>query len=172
MGNAGFGDIRPVGQDDWPQLYSLIERQFMRKDEARLIESLQKDKLIVYALLIERNGDFNGAIFFSRIHLLHDGASYDALALGPIVVDHPWQGRGLGGTLIEHGHRDLAAAGEKIIFVLGEADYYRRFGYSVEAAKNYECPYAGPFFLGLRCSDEVPASGKLIYPEAFSRLSS
>lgn len=172
MESQSHGNIRPVSQDDWPQLYSLIERQFMRKDEARLIESLQKDKLIVYALLIERNSEFTGAIFFSRIRLLHEGVSYDALALGPIVVDHPWQGRGLGGMLIEQAHKDLASGGEKIVFVLGEADYYRRFGYSVEAAKDYECPYSGPFFLGLRCGDDVPASGKLIYPDAFARLSS
>ena len=172
MSNAGFGDIRPIGHDDWPQVYSLIERQFMRKDEARLIETLQQEKLIVYALLIERNGDFNGAIFFSRIHIRHNDQMHDALALGPIVVDHPWQGRGLGGTLIEHGHKDLAAAGEKIVFVLGEAEYYSRFGYSVEVAKNYQCPYTGPFFLCLKCSDDVPASGQLIYPKAFADLSS
>jgi putative acetyltransferase len=54
--------------------------------------------------------------------------------------------------------------------VLGDPGYYKKFGFSVEAAKVFDCVYAGPHFqaLELRGRPLQRERWKLIYPPAFA----
>ena len=52
-------------------------------------------------------------------------------------------------ALIEGALAIAQASGEELLFVLGEPDYYRRFGFSAEAAAPFASPYAGPYFMAL-----------------------
>ena len=53
---------------------------------------------------------------------------------------------------------------------LGEPDYYRRFGFSVEAAGAFASPYAGPYFQALMLAPDAPKAGRVSYPAAFDGL--
>jgi putative acetyltransferase len=83
-----------------------------------------------------------------------------------------FQGGGIGAGLIEAALGIARATGEEIVFVLGEPDYYRRFGFSAEAAAPFASPYAGPYFmaLALRPGFALPAAGEAAYARAFSDL--
>lgn len=74
-----------------------------------------------------------------------------ALLLGPIAVDPALQGSGLGSRLIRMTLSKAAAAGHRIVLLVGDAPYYQRFGFSRELTRALDFP--GPVdlnrFLGL-----------------------
>jgi len=55
-----------------------------------------------------------------------------------------------------------------LIFVLGDPNYYGRFGFSTDAAATFECAYAGPHFMALRLSLTAPSVGAVVYSGRFS----
>lgn len=63
-----------------------------------------------------------------------------ALLLGPIAVEPAQRGRGLGVALMEHGLAAARAAGHRIVVLVGDEDYYGRFGFSRARAADLDLP--------------------------------
>jgi putative acetyltransferase len=63
----------------------------------------------------------------------------------------------------------LKQRGEKLVFVLGDPNYYTRFGFDPQAATAFTSDYSGPYFMAYRL-EGAPASGTVRYPPAFARL--
>jgi putative acetyltransferase len=77
----------------------------------------------------------------------------------------------VGSSLVREAIRRAREEGWSAIFVLGNPDYYRRFGFEVDAAAGFSSPYAGPHFMMLSLSPRVcPTAGDLKYPPAFAAL--
>lgn len=79
------------------------------------------------------------------------GGSVPALLLGPIAVAPHWQGGGLGSKLIRMSLNKVAAAGHRVVLLVGDAPYYNRFGFTRDLTLPLSLP--GPVdldrFLGL-----------------------
>jgi len=79
------------------------------------------------------------------------GGTTPALLLGPIAVAPALQGTGLGSKLIRQTLNLAAAAGHRIVLLVGDAPYYERFGFSRAMTQALQFP--GPVdldrFLGL-----------------------
>ena len=75
-------------------------------------------------------GQTVGNIMYTRARILLDrGGERDVLCFGPLAVAPPFQGRGVGSALVERT-RDLARElGYAAILILGDPDYYSRFGF-------------------------------------------
>lgn len=170
MSKRNTGEIRQVEENDWPQIYTLIERVFMRKDEARFMRELKEKNDLVSVSVIDRNQEIIGLIAYSRLRISCENKIHDALVMAPFIMDPLWQGKGLGSELIRQSHAELIEAKEELVFVLGEESYYGRFGYTQATAAPYNGPYDGPFLLACKWSDNAPPSGELIYPEAFANV--
>ncbi len=169
-----IGSFRKVREEDWPQLYSLCERVLLRKDETHFLKKIKQDGDVAACYVLERNGEINAFILYSRVKIVDEqDESFieNAVVLGPIIVDTIWQGKGIGSKLIAHAHHKIRQEQECLAFVLGEEEYYARFGFSADLASSYKSPYSGPYLLGCKWSDDIPQSGKLIYPAAFAELS-
>jgi putative acetyltransferase len=56
--------------------------------------------------------------------------------------------------------------------VLGNPDYYKRFGFSPQTARRFESAYDGPAFQALELREGASQVGrwKLTYPPAFSAV--
>jgi putative acetyltransferase len=125
---------------------------------------LEKDRDILLELVAEQDGQIVGHILFYPIGVL---GKLGGAGLGPMCVD-PWvQREGIGSYLMQAGLQRMKDAGVPIVFVLGHENYYPRFGFSVEATKDFETPLKGPHFMAIRLRFGPPMSGKLIFPEAF-----
>jgi len=170
MHNVNKGVFRATKEEDWDQIYSFIDRIRMRKNETNFVRELKDKDEFVHTSVIDRNGDINGLVFYSRLKLMTDNVINNALVMAPFMVDPIWQGQGLGAELIRQSHAQLIEQKERLVFVLGEESYYGRFGYSRETASTYQGPYQGPFLLACKWSDEFPSTGNLIYPDAFTNL--
>ena len=83
------------------------------------------------------------------------------ISLAPVAVLPDRQRKGTARALIGAGHLRLKTLGEKIVFVLGDPDYYKRFGFSHELAKTFDCVYQGDYLQALRLSPDAPAAGEV-----------
>nr|WP_255596802.1 N-acetyltransferase [Cognatishimia sp. MH4019] len=70
-------------------------------------------------------GVLGGAIRFWPVRL----GDAEALLLGPIAVHPTRQGEGLGGLLMQDSLAAAAAAGWARVVLVGDAPYYRKFGF-------------------------------------------
>lgn len=61
--------------------------------------------------------------------VLVGSVAFEALLLGPIAVHPTRQGEGLGSMLINEGLERAAARGWRFIILVGDAQYYSRFGF-------------------------------------------
>ncbi len=158
--------VRGETRADQPAVYAVVAAAFARADEARLVEALRDAGDIELSLVAELDRRIIGHLALSRMT-----APLPALALAPVSVIPSRQGQGVGARLIGRAVGLARQAGWAAIFVLGDPEYYARFGFSVEAASGFSSPYAGPHFMALPLSDPLsPMTGALGHPPAFKAL--
>ena len=164
--------IRPAAPEDAAGIRAMHEAAFPTPLEADLVEALVRDGDAVVSLVAGRQSGIVGHVLLSRMQVTGDGRAFRALGLAPVGVLPGYQGAGIGSALIEAAVAIARATGEEIVFLLGEPDYYGRFGFSAAAAAPFASSYAGPFFLALALRPDfaVPAAGDAAYARAFADL--
>ena len=164
--------VRPAAPGDGAAIRNVHLAAFSTALEADLVDQLSADGDAVISLVVEDDGEVVGHILFSRMQAEGDGRQIEALGLAPVAVLPDRQREGFGGALIETGLAASEADGVKMVFVLGEPAYYRRFGFDPAAAKPFASPYAVPYFQAkvLNGMTEVPTEGRVDYAAAFAAL--
>lgn len=164
--------IRPAKPDDAKAIFALHCLTFPDDSEARLVEALVAEGDALVSLVAELNGTIVGHVMFSRMAVTGDGREMKAAGLAPVSTNPAHQERGIAAALIERGLNDLRALGVEISFVLGNPEYYARFGYSVIDALRFTSAYACPAFMVqmLDPATPMPKSGTADYAPAFARL--
>ncbi|MEA3012687.1 MAG: putative acetyltransferase [Sphingomonadales bacterium] len=162
--------LRPAEPSDAAAIRRVLMAAFPTAAEADLVEYLTRDGDAIVSLVAEREGEVIGHLLLSRMRV---SGAWRAVGLGPVGVIPGFRGGGIGAGLTEAALAIARATGEDLVFVLGEPDYYRRFGFSAETAAPFASPYAGPYFmaLALRPGVALPAAGEAAYARAFSDLS-
>jgi putative acetyltransferase len=161
--------IRPEELQDWPEIRALIEAAFGSNAEADLVQRLREDGDLVLSLAAD-DGNPMGHIAFSRL-ALPESSSIRACALAPLAVSPQRQRQGIGSALVREGLARLAQGGMDLVLVLGEPDYYGRFGFAPDSAKRLMTPYDGPHLQALALSETGEAAhGPAAYPCAFAEL--
>ncbi|AQS41000.1 MAG: Acetyltransferase, GNAT family [Candidatus Tokpelaia hoelldobleri] len=98
--------------------------------EAEIIEALRIAGALTLSLVAIEDGDVIGHIAFSPV--LVDGTNVGWYGLGPVSVQVNRQKNGIGSELVREGLQRLAQTGAKGCVVLGEPDYYKRFGFEAD----------------------------------------
>ena len=160
-------NLRDESSGDHEAIRKLHLTSFPGPGEAGLVDRLRKDGDAVISLVAIEGRALSGHVVFSKM-----AAPFRALGLGPVAVLPDWRRRGIAAALIQVGIKRAACEGWVGIFVLGDPNYYRRFGFESRHADGFESPYAGPHFMALPLnSDELPLrSGRLDYAPAFAAL--
>ena len=118
-----------VEQDkDWWEVEALYDLCFAPGREALSSYRLRDGVAPVAGLsLVARDpGDvLGGAIRYWPVHV----GRWDALLLGPVAVHPTRQGEGLGGLLIRESLALAHGLGWTRVMLVGDAPYYRRFGF-------------------------------------------
>lgn len=68
------------------------------------------------------------------------GGTTPALLLGPLVAAADRQGEGIGSRLMQEGLARAAAEGHRIVILVGDEPYYRRFGFTRALARRLKLP--------------------------------
>lgn len=115
-------------QDDWWEVEGLYDLCFAPGREALSSYRLRDGVAAVAELsLVARDldGIVAGAIRYWPVKI----GTYQALLLGPVAVHPTHQGEGLGGMLIEESLSRAVPVGWERVMLVGDAPYYRRFGF-------------------------------------------
>lgn len=96
-----------------------------------------------FSFVAEREGRVEASLQCWPVVLRHDGQVTPLVMLGPVAVAPPLQGTGIGKALMRHALEALDAKGTPATMLIGDAEYYGRFGFAADPARRWELP--GPF---------------------------
>lgn len=82
-----------------------------------------------------------GHVAFSPIHS-ETNSKFLGYILAPLVVVPARQKQGIGTRLVQYGLNRLADLKAPLVFVYGDPEYYKRFGFSAETATSFIPPYS------------------------------
>jgi len=137
-----------------------------RTGEAVLVDDLRSEGESVISMVAVVDGKIAGHILFSRLD-----ASAPSLSLAPLAVHPDFQRQGIGSALIAAGLDSARQTGWSWVFVLGNPNYYTRFGFDLDVARSFSCPYSGNHFMAIHLGNgPADGSGPLTYPKAFKKL--
>ncbi len=158
--------IRDESPTDASEIHALVAAAFGRTAEAELVDRLRRDRDGVISLVAVAEGAVVGHVLLSRM-----SAPFRALGLAPVSVAPDRQRTGIGSRLIRAALDRARQARWQGVFVLGEPDYYRRFGFDPALASGFASPYAGPYLMALALDGDLAVrSGMIDYAPAFAAL--
>ncbi|WP_136810219.1 GNAT family N-acetyltransferase [Desulfosediminicola flagellatus] len=129
--------IRKLTEDHLPKVQALLETAFPRsKYEERLVTKLHKNKRPLHEWVCIHRNMYIAYIAFSRA--FNEG-NVCGLHLAPIAVNPEYQKQGVGTELIKFALRQPEIK-DKTLFVLGDPEFYTRFGF--ERCEQPICPFA------------------------------
>jgi putative acetyltransferase len=132
--------------------------------EQFIIKALRDADALTLSLVAEIDGRLVGHIAFSPV-TISDNAE-DWYGMGPVSVLPEYQKQGIGKLLINKGLSSLKELGGQGCVLIGEPEYYHRFGF-----KNFpELVHEGVLqdvFLALPLNEKVP-QGIVVFHEGFS----
>ncbi|MCC1494881.1 GNAT family N-acetyltransferase [Cognatishimia sp. F0-27] len=114
--------------EDWWEVEALFDSCFAPGRGALSSYRLREDVVPIAALCRvarDETGAMGGAIRYWPVRV---GGAH-ALLLGPVAVHPTAQGEGLGGALIRDTLARAREMGETRVLLVGDAPYYRRFGF-------------------------------------------
>ncbi|MCM3883708.1 GNAT family N-acetyltransferase [Frankia sp. R82] len=125
------------------------------------------------SLVAEHEGEVIGHVMFTRGLLDAPRRLVEVQVLSPLAVVRAHQRNGVGSALVHRGLELLAASAVPLVFLEGDPDYYRRFGFAPGGELGFRKP-------SLRIPDEAFQvvtlggyqpwmTGTLVYPEPFWR---
>ncbi len=163
--------IREAVPGDVAGIFEVHGAAFPTADEARLTVALEADGDVLLSLAADRDGEIVGHVLFSRMDVIADGKKVQAAALAPVAVAPAFQNLGIGSALIDQGLSLLEEQGVAYVFVLGEPDYYDRFGFDLAVGARFTSPYEGDYWMAqILDGRPLPKHGEARHAAAFARL--
>lgn len=160
---------RPETPQDIEAIRRVNLAAFETEGEADLIDALRQDPAWLPGLSwVAQTPDGNvvGHALLTRSWV----GGEDALTLGPVAVLPEYQKHGAGGAVIRALIAEARNRGERLIVVLGHAEYYPRFGFTRASghgiAVTFDVPDETLMALALDDSRPIP-SGTIRYPGPF-----
>ena len=136
--------VRAEAPEDRAAVRRVNELAFDAAAEANLVDALRGSGAAHVSLVAEEDGLVVGHILFSPVTVESAGGGWEATGLGPMAVLPERQGRGVGSALVREGLKECLRLGREVVFVLGHADYYPRFGFRPAGPLGVTCEFPSP----------------------------
>lgn len=157
--------LRPFAPGDEAAVRHVVREAFGQPDEARLVDQLRAEGDATHEILAWSGETAIGHVLLSRM-----AAPLNALALAPVSVIPDRQRQGIGQALVRAAIASAQTTPCQAIFVLGDLDYYGRFGFDPALAAGFDSPYAGAHFAALALKPWPTRGGVLGHAPAFGAL--
>jgi len=163
--------IRDETPEDYAKIHSIHGAAFPTKGEADLVDRLRADGDLTISLVAILGGDIVGHIAFSPV-VLASGKNMSGLGLAPVAVVDSQRRRGLAASLVEEGLKRAKTLGYACVVVLGNPDYYGRFGFTPASTWALQDIYGGgDAFQALELEiGGISGGGIVHYARAFDHL--
>jgi putative acetyltransferase len=156
--------IRPEQPADAVGIQRVLEAAFPTTDEARLIELLRAGGHLEISLVAEFDGGIVGHIAFSPVDVEGAAGEGGGSGLAPLAVLPAYQRQGIGGRLVREGLAACERMRAGFVVVLGEPEYYQRFGFTRADRRGLGNEYgADEAFMVLELRNgSIPENGGLV----------
>lgn len=166
--------VRPERPEDHAAVHRVNRLAFGRESEADLVDALRAVADPWISLVAELGAEVVGHVAFSPVRIVGEKRESRAMGLAPLAVLPEHQRCGIGGRLITAGLEACRAVGEEVVFVLGHAGYYPRFGFrpAAESGLHYRETTLEPSFMVVELAPGAlrGRSGRVRYHETFERF--
>lgn len=162
--------LRPERKDDGPAIHAVHAASFPAEAEARLVDLLRATNRLRVSLVAEVEGAVVGHVAFSPVTT---GAGHVGAGLAPVSVVESHRRRGIAADLVRAGLVACREAGFGWVVVLGEPEYYSRFGFRPASAFGLSDEYGGgPAFQAVELiAGALPVGAGLVrYAPEFASL--
>ncbi|PZV12926.1 MAG: GNAT family N-acetyltransferase [Leptolyngbya sp.] len=137
-------DIRAEKPEDVKAIYQVNKEAFGRENEAILVDQLRGIASTV-SLVAVQSDQIVGHLFFSPVTInRHSSSQLLMLGLAPIAILPKYQRQGIGSLLIQRGLETCHQLGCDAVVVLGDPNYYSRFGFVAASTQGLRCEYDAP----------------------------
>lgn len=131
--------VRQITEADYTTVYKLIKTAFETAehrdgDEQDFAVNLRNGDNYIpeLDLVAERDGKLPGHIMFTKTYVTKpDGSRYNTLMVAPLAVLPEYRSIGVGSALMKEGLRIAQNMGYQSAFLIGDPNYYQRFGYKL-----------------------------------------
>ena len=137
-------DIRAETTSDHEAVDELLQLAFETTAEANLVRQVRAVLDEHTSLVLVSHGQIRGHILLTPVSAGLAEPSVPAVGLGPLAVRSDSQGRGFGSQLVQAAIDASRAQNQRLMFVLGHPEYYRRFGF--ELACHFDLHYRSSEF--------------------------
>ncbi len=160
-------EIRESAPCDLASIEKLYPDAFPEENLLPLVTELLQEPPIILSIVGIINSSLVGHAIFTKCGV---AACTDQVALlGPLAVARAWQRQGIGSAIVRAGLQRLESAGVAHVCVLGDPNYYGRFGFEPEAGvvPPYPLPpeWRGAWQMVSLRSSEPPLRGRLSVPK-------
>ena len=163
--------IRREKPGDQSSIRRLILAAFPGDQEALLVDRLRDNGRLLISLVAEVEGSLVGHVAFSPVVIKNVKRELIGAGLAPLAVLPEWQRRGIGAQLVRAGLSASEAAGTAFVVVLGEPDYYFRFGFKKASLWKVTNVYGGDApFMALEFRPGSVQPGLALYAPEFAAL--
>ena len=128
--------IRTAREADFPAIRTLVQAAFAT---AKVSDGTEQDFVLELRrrdtyrpeleLVAEENGQLIGHILLTILPVQGAPQGLRGLLVAPLCVRLEDRNRGLGGQLLHEGGRRAAELGYNALFLVGDPDYYGRYGF-------------------------------------------
>ncbi|MEI4471266.1 GNAT family N-acetyltransferase [Frigidibacter sp. MR17.24] len=156
-------NLRPFRDQDRTMISVLLTTAYERPTESQLVEAMRASGDMALELVAEDAGKVIGHLAFAR---LVEPQGWWALA--PLSVIRSRQNQGIGSEILRYGLDLARQAGSRAVAAVGPPSFYKRFGFSREAADRLSTAYPRDYVLVYPIKPgSAGHEGALIYPESF-----
>ncbi|MGZ9222272.1 MAG: GNAT family N-acetyltransferase [Anaerolineales bacterium] len=156
-------DIEPVRE--------ILCRAFPSDAESKLVDVLRANNKAIISLVAFHQDQVLGHIMFSPV-FTPPPSEAKGIGLAPVAVHPDFQAQGLGSQLIHEGLRLCTELKYDYCVVLGNPDYYQRFGFEKASRFGIQNEYGvDNEFMLTRFSAKNAPEGMLKYAREFSMFS-
>jgi putative acetyltransferase len=162
--------IRKEEAKDIGQVREIVRAAFPTEAESKLVDALRKNGKATISLVAVNGEELLGHILFSPVTTAPP-SNARGIGLAPVAVRPDVRSRGIGSELIREGLSRCEELGFDYCVVLGDPNYYRRFGFEKASAFGIRNEYGvGEEFMVLHFS-ERRAPGLVQYASEFALFS-
>ncbi|MCY3864910.1 MAG: N-acetyltransferase [Chloroflexi bacterium] len=136
--------IRPETPADMEAIHRIEAAAFEGEAHAVLVNRLRADGALLLSHVAVCNDEIVGHAAYSLLTITDGGRVEHCPALGPIAVDPPYQGRGIGSALARAGLGAMRDMGYGLLFLVGSPRYYPRFGFQPAQPLGFTSDYVAP----------------------------
>lgn len=153
--------LRPERFDDEPAIRRVHENSFPTRSEALLVDALRIGEHLSVSIVAEVAGEIVGHVALSPVTA---ACGETGLGLAPLAVIETHRRQGIAARLVMAGLQASQNIGAGWVVVLGEPNYYQRFGFLPASTFGLIDEYGGgPAFQAIELElGALPVGGGLV----------